>query len=64
MARISANDVTKLNRMAGLRFHGSTVMRSLRFELSPAAQIRERVGSQFFGHISFKTEKKTGFDAL
>jgi choline dehydrogenase-like flavoprotein len=48
--------------MAGFRFVGST-MRSLRFELSALVQEREQVGSAF-GHISFKTDKDTGFDAL
>lgn len=62
LAEIRAKQVSKLNRMAGFRFRGST-MRSLRYELSVAAQERERVGSAF-GHISFKTEKITGFDIL
>jgi choline dehydrogenase-like flavoprotein len=62
LASIRANDATRLNRMAGFRFIGST-MRSLRFELSPSAQKSERVGSAF-GHISFKTERETGFDVL
>jgi choline dehydrogenase-like flavoprotein len=62
MATIQTNRVDKLNRLAAFRFVGST-MRSLRFELSPAAQERERTGSAF-GHISFKTDNSTGFDAL
>jgi choline dehydrogenase-like flavoprotein len=62
MANIRAKHVDRLNRMAGFRFVGST-MRSLRFELSAAAQERERV-SNGFGHISFRTETTTGFDAL
>jgi choline dehydrogenase-like flavoprotein len=62
VATIRAKRVAKLNRMAAFRFVGST-MRSLRFELSPAAQERERIGSAF-GHISFKTDKSSGFDAL
>lgn len=62
MATIRAKDVTGLNRMAGFRFVGNS-MRSLRFELSPSAQAREGVPSAF-GHISFQSEKPTGFDAL
>jgi choline dehydrogenase-like flavoprotein len=62
MARIRAKQVTKLNRMAGFRFVGTT-MRSLRFELSAIAQERERIGNAF-AHVSFKTEAGTGFDAL
>lgn len=61
-ASITPGDVTKLNRMAGLRFVGSTI-RSLRFELSSQAQESEQVGSAF-GHISFRTSAVTGFDAL
>jgi choline dehydrogenase-like flavoprotein len=62
LARIRADDVNKLNRMAGFRFVGRT-MRSFRLELSPSAQRRERVASAF-GHISFKAARRTGFDAL
>ena len=62
VAEINAHQVDGLNRLAGLRFCGST-MRSLRFELSPVLQERERVGNGF-AHISFKTEKPTGFDVL
>jgi GMC oxidoreductase/FAD binding domain len=62
LASIHAHDVLRLNRMAGFRFVGST-MRSLRFELSPSAQKAEGVGSAF-GHISFRTERDTGFDLL
>jgi len=62
VADIRANNVANLNRMAGFRFSGST-MRSIRFEFSAAAQERECVGSAF-AHISFKTEKSTGFDSL
>jgi choline dehydrogenase-like flavoprotein len=62
MANIRAKKIDRLNRMAGFRFFGAT-MRSLRFELSGAAQERERVSSGF-GHISFRTEKTTGFDTL
>lgn len=61
-ANIRAKRVTKLNRMAGFRFVGST-MRSLRFELSPSAQERECVGSAL-AHISFRTDGSTGFDTL
>lgn len=62
MATIEATQVDKLNRLAGFRFAGST-MRSLRFELAAAVQEREGIGSGF-GHISFRTNGKTGFDAL
>jgi choline dehydrogenase-like flavoprotein len=62
LASIHTEHAAKLNRMAGFRFVGST-MRSLRFELSPDAQRRERVSSAF-GHISFKTEHLTGLDIL
>lgn len=62
LATIKAKDVGALNRMAGFRFVGKT-MRSLRFELSPSTQTREGVASAF-GHISFQSEKPTGFDAL
>jgi choline dehydrogenase-like flavoprotein len=62
VANIEANDVKALNKLAGFRFVGST-MRSLRYELSPAAQRREAVGSAF-AHINFRTEHPTAFDAL
>jgi choline dehydrogenase-like flavoprotein len=62
VAKIRAKQIVRLNRMAGFRFVGSA-MRSLRFELSAAAQEQACVGSAF-GHISFKTENETGFDAL
>jgi choline dehydrogenase-like flavoprotein len=62
VATIKAKKVRRLNRMAGFRFTGST-MRSLRFELSPYTQAREGVASAF-GHISFHSEKSTGFDEL
>jgi choline dehydrogenase-like flavoprotein len=61
-AKIVPKNLATLNRMAGFRFVGST-MRSLRFELSAAAQQNEKVASAN-GHISFRTEKQTGFDAL
>ena len=62
MAIIKAKQVRRLNRMAGIRLSGGG-MRSLRFELSPSAQASESVTSAF-GHISFHTEKSTGFDRL
>jgi choline dehydrogenase-like flavoprotein len=62
VARIRPKQLTKLNRMAGFRFVGSS-MRSLRFELSVDAQRRERVGGAF-AHISFRTDQTTGFDCL
>ncbi len=62
MASIEAKDVSRLNRLAGFRFVGST-MRSLRFELQSDAQRREKVPNAF-GHISFKTDKPSAFDAL
>jgi choline dehydrogenase-like flavoprotein len=62
VARIRPKQLTKLNRMAGFRFVGSG-MRSPRFELSAAAQRRERVGGAF-AHISFRTDETTGFDCL
>jgi choline dehydrogenase-like flavoprotein len=62
MANIRAKQITKLNRLAGFRFVGAT-MRSLRFELSVATQEKEHVGSGF-AHISFQTERATGFDTL
>jgi choline dehydrogenase-like flavoprotein len=62
LAKIGARRAKSLNRMAALRFIGTTI-RSLRFELSPAAQEREHIGSAF-GHISFQAERITGFDAL
>ena len=62
VAGISAKQIARLNRLAAFRFVGST-MRSLRFELSTMVQETECVGSAF-GHISFRTERTTGFDAL
>jgi choline dehydrogenase-like flavoprotein len=62
MARIAPRNVRRLNRIAGFRFVGTT-MRSLRFELSPAAQASDRVTSAF-GHISFQAKHTSGFDAL
>jgi choline dehydrogenase-like flavoprotein len=62
LAHIRARDVTKLNQIAGFRFVGNT-MRSLRFELSSTAQRRAQVGGAF-GHISFRSARKSGFDAL
>src|SRR5262249_47536155 len=61
-ASIRARDGHKLNRLAGFRFSQST-MRSLRFELTPAAQRRESAPSAF-GHISFESKVASGFDAL
>ena len=61
-ASIRARDARKLNRLAGFRFSQST-MRSLRFELTPAAQRRESAPSAF-GHISFESKVASGFDAL
>ena len=62
MATINAKQVKRLNRMAGIRFTGTTT-RSLRFELSPSAQASDCVTSAF-SHISFQAEKSTGFDGL
>jgi choline dehydrogenase-like flavoprotein len=62
MARIKVNQARRLNRMAGFRFAGTT-MRSLRFELSPGAQKRERVASTF-GHISVEADDSAGYEAL
>jgi choline dehydrogenase-like flavoprotein len=62
VATIKAKDVTRLNRLAGIRFTGRT-MRTLRFELSPSAQATEGVTSTF-GHISFQTEEASGFNEL
>jgi GMC oxidoreductase/FAD binding domain-containing protein len=62
MATINAKQIRKLNRMAGIRFNGSTI-RSLRFELSPLAQASDGVTSAF-GHISFRAENSGGFDGL
>jgi choline dehydrogenase-like flavoprotein len=61
-ADLEAVDPGALNRIAGLRFAGGT-MRSLRFELSPAAQNEERVSSAF-GHIHFTTSRPTSLDAI
>lgn len=62
MASIEAKDVGRLNRMAGFRFIELT-MRSLRFELGSETQRREKIPSAF-GHISFKTDQPSAFDAL
>lgn len=62
VAGIHTPNPRELNRLAGFRFAGST-MRSLRFELSPATQVAESVGSAF-GHITFTSGGETGFDAL
>jgi choline dehydrogenase-like flavoprotein len=61
-ADIAIKRPLELNRLAGLRFIGST-MRSLRFELTPAAQRAAGVGSAF-GHISFKEMGPGGFGHL
>lgn len=61
-ARMPARQTQELNRMAGFRFVGNT-MRSLRFELSPAAQREEGVASAF-AHISFMSEEASAFDSL
>ena len=61
-AAIRTAQIARLNRLAGFRFVGGT-MRSLRFELSPAAQKGERVGCAF-SHISFEAIEETGFDTL
>jgi choline dehydrogenase-like flavoprotein len=62
MASIKPRDATRLNRLAGFRFAPST-MRSLRYEMTADAQQRAGV-TNAFGHISFKTDKPSGFDAL
>jgi choline dehydrogenase-like flavoprotein len=61
-AAIKKAQAVRLNRLAGFRFVGGT-MRSLRFELSPSAQNKERIGCAF-GHISFEAIGETGFDTL
>jgi choline dehydrogenase-like flavoprotein len=61
-ADFEAVEPAALNRIAGLRFARGT-MRSLRFELSPAAQSEERVSSAF-GHIHFATPGPTSLDAI
>lgn len=62
MASIETKDVRRLNRLAGFRFVDET-MRSLRYELRSDAQRRENVPNAF-GHISFKTDRPSAFDAL
>lgn len=61
-ADIEARDTDLLNRLAGFRF-GKETMRSLRYELSPAAQRQDSVASAF-SHIKFYTLLPTGYDAL
>jgi choline dehydrogenase-like flavoprotein len=61
-ADIRPRQVERLNRLAGLRFVGTT-MRSLRYELSPPTQRNDRVASAF-GHIAVRTDGMTGFDSL
>ena len=61
-ATVATDEPVELNRLAGYRFHGST-MRSVRFELAHRAQREECVGSSF-GHIGFETSHPSGFDAL
>ncbi len=51
-----------LNRLAAFRFH-QNIMRSLRLELSPAAQKSERVASSF-GHISVAGPPSSGMASL
>jgi choline dehydrogenase-like flavoprotein len=59
VADITPLDATRLNRMAGYRWHGNT-MRAMRFELSRSAQREDGVGS-CFGHIGIEAAKGTGF---
>ena len=61
-ASIATAQPEALNRLGGFRFRGQT-MRSLRFELTPEAQARERVGS-LFGHIVVNAQSYGGYDAL
>lgn len=52
----------ELNRVVGFRFEGTT-MRNLRFE--PTADLRAaRMVPAAFVHVTFATDKPTGFDAL
>ena len=62
VARIKANDIDRLNRLAGFRFIGSTI-RSLRFELTPDAQSRDQVGSAF-AHLVSEQSLQRAFDML
>ncbi len=62
VARLHPRQPTDLNRMAGFRFVDGT-MRSMRFELSPAAQVADGVASAFV-HISFASKESGGFDVL
>lgn len=62
LATIQTANATRLNRMAGFRFAGTT-MRSLRLDLSPSVQASEGVTSAF-GHISFQAQGASGFEAL
>jgi choline dehydrogenase-like flavoprotein len=61
-AELRPRDRTLLNRMAGYRWEGNT-MRSLRFEFSPAAQVKAAAPS-CFGHISIETKEPTPLDVL
>jgi choline dehydrogenase-like flavoprotein len=62
MAVLNPSRVQDLNRVAGFRFVGNA-MRSIRFELAPSVQAAEAVGSAFC-HISFQTDRPSGFDSL
>jgi choline dehydrogenase-like flavoprotein len=61
-AEVVPNDPSALNRLAGFRFEGAT-MRSLRFEMTPAAQRRERSVSAY-AHIAVLPKRYGGYDAL
>jgi len=61
-AAIEARDPSALNRLAGFRFERDT-MRSMRFELQPAAQAAERIGSAY-AHVHVAAGIYSGYDAL
>ena len=61
-ATIEARHPAALNRLAGFRFERGT-MRSVRFELQPAAQADEKMGSAY-AHVHVDAEIYTGYDAL
>ena len=61
-ASIEARDPAALNRLAGFRFEKGT-MRSMRFELQPAAQAAEGIGSAY-AHVHVAADAYSGYDAL
>ncbi|MDB2559769.1 GMC oxidoreductase [Amylibacter sp.] len=60
VGEIKTNDLDKLNKFFAFQFLKKGTMKNLRFEMSGINNNRERIPPHYF-HISFESNKKTGF---